>query len=143
MLATKAFQLGPLPRRAHPRRSDRSILRLLLDALASDLRFSFQTSCLVSACGPVRKREEAVLRFASVRDQEHLSPRPVRLRGAKWSLCSKWGSRGEGLWGGRCRSWGLEMPHSSQTRPEFPRSLEPVFLGGSESPECESPRWGR
>lgn len=104
----KLSSWGPLPRRAHPGRSDRSILRLLLDALASDLPFIFSTSCLVSACGPVRKRgEEAVLRFAPVRDQEHLSPRPARLRGMNWSLCSKWGSRGEGHWGGGSCSEGV------------------------------------
>lgn len=72
----------------------------------------------MSGCGPVRKRKEAILRFASVRDQEHLSPRPATLRGTKW----KRGSRGEGCYGGGSRAEGVvpgesEMPHSSRMRP--------------------------
>lgn len=58
----------------------------------------------MSACGPVRKREEGIPRFACVRDQEHLSPQPASLRSTKRSFCLKWGSRGEGCYGGGSRS---------------------------------------
>lgn len=107
MLATKPFQLGSSAEEGpsqtqwqkHPPPSPG---RTGFRPTVYFLNFLFGVSPW-----PVRKRGEAVLRFASAREQEHLSPRAARLRDTKWSLCSKWGSRGEGRWGGGSRSEGV------------------------------------